>query len=209
MSVVAILLALIVQVTEGFAESIHREQLIPILGVVYGEEPVGTVSYLILSIDVRDDVHGLAVHFRSTPGRFSPMAQTAVQQAIHRSARALGQSPDSWTVVLSMPYEGVTVYGDSLSAMVGLSVVALANGRFIAPDRVITGTVKPNGRIGAVGAVPLKVDAANQAHIRRILVPDERDTGDGDWQTPFLVHISPVGSVEQAYAALTAVTSRP
>ena len=202
---VACLLTLVVQVSDGRAQEGFREQIIPILGVMYEEEPVGTVTHLILSMNVREDDRGLAVHFKNRPGRFSHMAQTAIQQAIYRSARALGQSPNSWTVVLSLPYQGVTIYGDSLSAMVGLSVVALANGKFVLPGRVITGTVTPDGHIGTVSAVPLKIVAASEAHMQRILVPDEQDVTDADWKTPFLVQISPVHSVRQAYEALTAV----
>jgi hypothetical protein len=36
-----------------------------------------------------------------------------------------------------------------------------------------------------------------------VVVPDELDTADSDWHTPFLVQVSPVGSVMQAYMALT------
>jgi predicted S18 family serine protease len=180
-----------------------REQLVPILGVTLEDRPIGTVANLVVTFEERSDRNGLAVYFRAEPGRFSRMAQTAIQQAIYRTARAAGLSTDSWTVALRVPYPGLTVYGESLSAMVGLSVVALAKGQFIPPDRVITGTVTPDGHIAPVGAVPLKVAAANEAHMRRVLVPDELDTADGDWITPFLVQVSPVGSVSEAYQALT------
>ena len=181
-----------------------REQLISILGVTLQERsPVGAVANLIISFEERPDQSGLAVQFRAAPGRFSHMAQTAVQQAIYRAAHAAGLMTDSWTVVLSVPHPGLTVYGESLSAMVGLSVIALAKGDFIPPDRVMTGTLSPEGRIAPVGALPLKVAAADQAHIHRVLVPDELDTADSDWRTPFLMHVSPVGSVSQAYFALT------
>lgn len=182
---------------------VYREQLIPILGVTMENKPVGTVANLVVSFEERSDHNGLAVQFKNEPGRFSRMAQTAVQQAIYRSARVAGLSPDSWTVVLSNPYPGVTIYGDSLSAMVGLSVIALAKGDFIPPDRVMTGTIGPDGRIEPVGSLPLKVAAAGDAHIRRVLVPEELDTADSDWRTPFLMQVSPVGSVSQAYQALT------
>jgi len=167
------------------------------------ERPIGTVATLVLSFDQRSDHRGLAVQFKSFPGRFSRMAQTAVEQAIIRTARVAGLSPDSWTVVLSVPYSGVTIYGESLSAMVALGVVALAKGEFIPPDRVMTGGVTPDGHIAPVGAVPIKVLAASDFHMRRILVPDENDPSDSDWTTPFLVQVSPVGSVSQAYEALT------
>jgi predicted S18 family serine protease len=67
----------------------------------------------------------------------------------------------------------------------------------------MTGAVTPDGHIAPVGAVPLKVTAASEAHMRRVLVPDELDVTDADWQTPFLVQVSPVSSVSQAYEALT------
>lgn len=54
------------------------------------------------------------------------MAQTSTDQAIRRASRSLGLSTDSWSVALAVPYAGMTIYGDSLSAMVALTVVALA-----------------------------------------------------------------------------------
>lgn len=189
--------------TEAHAFQGTREQLIPILGVTMEKKPIGTVANLILSFHQRDDAAGLTVQFRSAPGRFSRMAQTAVQQAIYRAARAAGMKPDSWTVILSVPYPGVTIYGDSLSAMVGVSVLAMAKGESIPPDRVITGAISPDGHIGPVGSLPLKVAAANEAHLRRVVIPDEVDATDADWRTPFLMQVSPVTSISQAYQALT------
>jgi len=87
--------------------------------------------------------------------------------------------------------------------MVGITVVALAKGDFIPSDRVITGTVTRDGRIGTVGGVPLKVEAAHEAHMHRVLVPEEQHIADGDWQTPFLMQVSAVGTVSEAYKALT------
>lgn len=189
----------------GAGAAPSRQQLIPIVGVTVGSdhEPTGAVTNVIISFEERKDHGGLAVHFKTGPGRFSRLAQTSVQQAIFRSAKAAGLSTDTWTIELAVPYPGLTVYGDSLSAMVGLSVIALAKGDFIIPGRVMTGGIKTDGSIAPVGSVPLKVEAANEAHMRRVLVPDAVDVSDRDWQTPFLVQVSPVGSVKQAYEALT------
>ncbi len=205
-----LLASLLLFVTDGHAQSSLKEQLVPILGITMEQEPTGTVVYVALAFQKRNDRTGLMVHFRSSPGRFSRMAQTSVEQAILRAAYSMHLSPDSWTVMLTVPHEGLTIYGESLSAMVGLSVLALAKGHEIARDRVITGTVTPDGHIGAVGSVPMKVLAAREAHIRRVLVPAEQDPADSDWRTPFLMHVSPVDSVDQAYAALTEpLPSRP
>lgn len=181
-----------------------HEQLVPILGVTLEERHiVGTVANVVVQFEERTDDAGLTVQFRTTPGRFSRMAQTAVEQAIYRAARAAGLQTDSWTITLSVPYHGVTIYGESLSAMIGLTIVALAKGDPIPPDRVMTGAIRPDGHIAPVGSVSLKVIAANEAHMRRVVVPDELDLSDGDWATPFLVQVSPVASVSQAYLALT------
>ncbi len=86
--------------------------------------------------------------------------------------------------------------------MVGLTVVALARGDFVPQDRVITGTVTLDGQIGAVGGVHLKLQAAYEERLDRVLVPEVYDIADGDWQTPFLLQVSPVGTVAKAYHAL-------
>ena len=200
-----LLFAMIVAVWAEPAEpSFWREQVIPILGVTVDERNViGAVATVRVSFAERGDHSGLAMHFLSAPGRFSPMAQTAVEQAIYRTARAAGLTIDRWTVILSVLDPGLTLYGESLSAMVGLSVVALAKDDVVPPDRVMTGAVTPDGHIAPVGSVSLKVRAAEQAHMRRIIVPDETDPADADWTTPFLLQVSPVGSVDQAYLALT------
>jgi len=194
---------------EVYASINQKEQLIPILGITMDKKHAGTMAFLVLTFEDRQDQGGLAVHFRTTPGRFSPMAQTSVEQAIRRAAQSLHLSTDSWTVTLSVPYVGLTVYGDSLSAMVGLSVIALAQGKVVPSDRVITGTITPEGHIGRVGSVSLKVSAAHGTQLNRVIVPDEQDPTDRDWQTPFLMHVYPVESVFKAYNALTEDDSRP
>jgi len=204
-----VLLSLWLLVAPAYAQDKQREQLIPILGVTMGEKPTGTVEFLILSFEERHDRAGLSIQFRNAPGRFSRMAQTAVEQAIYRTAHVAGLSTDSWTVVLSVPHSGLTVYGESLSAMVALSVVALSKGELIPSDRVITGAVTPDGQIAPVGGLSFKVAAAGAAHLRRVLVPDELDEAENEWRTPFLVHVTPVGSISQAYHALTDHPLRP
>ena len=52
---------------EGQAFGAPREQLIPILGVTTGQNQVGTVSYLRVSFDERQDQTGLMLHFHTTP----------------------------------------------------------------------------------------------------------------------------------------------
>ena len=180
------------------------EQQIPILGVmIEADRAIGTVAHITVSFAERTDSTGLAVIFRQGAGRLSPMAQTSTEQAIHRAARAAGLSTNSWTVMVTVDQPKMTIYGNSLSAMVGLTVIAMAKGQRILPDRVLTGGIDRDGHILSVGGIPLKVEAAGLARLKRVLVPEEMSPDDGDWQTPFLMQVSPVSSLQQAYLGLT------
>lgn len=178
---------------------------VPILGITLNQDRrvVGVVTHVLINFIERYDKNGLDLHFHNSPGKFSPMAQQAVLQAITRASRAAHLRTDSWTVFLTFPYEGQTVFGESLSAMVGLSVVALAKGDQVLYGRSITGTITEDGHIGTVGGVPLKIRAAYAQHLERVFIPEEIEMGDGDWKNPFLMHISPVGTVSMAYFGLT------
>ena len=183
------------------ARDIPREQHVRVLCVTTGEHPVGEVISVQVLFATREDTRGLDIHFLNGPGRLSPKTQTALAQAISRAARVFGLATDSWNVGLSVPYPGITIEGDSLSAMVGLTVVAMAKGQSISGRRVITGTITSDGRIGPVGSVALKVMAARQAGLWMVLVPAQAQN---TWRTLPLFQVSPVGTVTQAYHMLTA-----
>lgn len=177
---------------------------IPILGLAVNpsQPPEGIVSYVVLHFQNRGDQEGLRLRFQQFPGEFSPFAQHAVKLAIQRVAAVAKIGTNSWTVGLTFPYPGMTIYGESLSAMVGLSVVALAKGETPIYGRSITGTITEDGRIGIVGGVPEKIYGAHH-RLNRVLIPEEHYVGDRDWSIPFLMHVSPVNTVEKAYLELT------
>lgn len=192
----------------GFSPSSYaRQQLITFLGVTMdrriGEEPRGAVGQLVIEWAARPDHEGMTV---TCSAGFSPYTMTSIVSAIERVARVAGMESNSWNVVIRRFDEGPRfgmVYGDSLSAMVGLTVLALAKGDHVLPDRVLTGTVTPDGRLGPVSAVNSKIAAAYAMHFRRVIVPDSLDPADRDWHTPFLMQVSPIQSVSAAYQALT------
>lgn len=181
---------------------------VPILGVTLNPDrnPVGIVTQVVINFEKRPDQNGLQLRFRVDPGQFSPYAQQAVSQAITRATEAAQLHTDSWTIFLTFPYRGQTIYGDSLSAMVGLSVVAMAKGDSLIYGRTLTGTITEDGHIGRVGGIPYKVEAAYAEHLERILIPEEHDIGDGDWRNPFMMQISPISTIDKAYYALTGHT---
>jgi len=181
-----------------------REQLIPILGVTTGQKESGRHGLLCTGLVRRTtgpDRSDAALPHNTR--RFSRMAQTSIEQAIRRSARSLGVSIDSWTVELSVPYAGMTIYGDSVSAMVSLSVAAMAQGKTVSTGHVLTGTVTPDGEIGPIGSVPLKVQAARAAKLRRVVVSKHTPAGEHAGNLPVSIQVSPVQSVPEALDALT------
>src|SRR6185295_13310354 len=105
------------QVSWGQAEPERREQVIPILAATTGEGAIGTVVYVLVAFEDRMDQSELQVTFHTAPGRFSRLAQTAIQAAILHAAQSLNLSPDSWNVALTVPYPDLTIGGDSLSGM--------------------------------------------------------------------------------------------
>ena len=183
----------------------HIRTVIPILGTTTDEnaEPVGIVAEIQLEFIKRRDHDGLDVQFQSAPGKFSPYAQQSVIEALHLVVKAASLNPNSWTVRFQLPYPGVTLYGESLSAMAALNIVALAKNEPVDEKTVLTGTVTADGHVGTVGGVPLKILAAYEQDYRKVLIPEEPDVADGDWETPFLMEVRPVGSISKAYLALT------
>lgn len=178
---------------------------IPILGTSLNEQyrPVGLVTQVVIDLYERQDQSGLQIQFHTEPGQFSLLARKSIHKAITRALAVANFPSESLTVLLKFPYSGLTVYGESLSAMVGLSVVAMVKGDHLLEDRVLTGTITERGFIGAVGGLQLKILAAYEHHFQRVLVPSEYDVQDGDWRTPFLMHVSPVATVDEAYFGLT------
>ena len=194
-----------VQAKETLDPSKGQHLVIPILGTTLNQDwvPEGIVAEIHADFYERKDHDGLDIQFEQAPGHFSDLAKLSVTEAIAWVAEAANLNTDSWTVRFTLPYRGVTLYGESLSAMAALSVVAAAKHDPLHSDTVITGTVTSDGHIGAVGGVPLKITAAYKEHFRRVVIPEEQDVGDGDWHTPFLMQVSPLSSLSKAYWALT------
>lgn len=193
----------------GQAESVRREQTIPVLASTTGENVIGAVVYVVVAFEKRPDRAGLQVTFQNAPGRFSLLAQTAIHEAVMYTARSLDLPTDSWTVALTVPYPDVIIGGDSLSGMVALCVAALAQGRALPSHTVLTSTIASDGSIAPVGAVPLKLAAANRANIRRVLVSDRQMAKEAHVRMSSSMQISSVRSVKEAFDTIMQTASTP
>ncbi|HET9961614.1 MAG TPA: hypothetical protein VFQ34_04720 [Nitrospiraceae bacterium] len=191
---------------QAFAD-MQRAQVVRFLGVSLARDwrdiRHGAVGEIIVGWEERADHHGIVVSFVQGKGSFSSDTELAILVAVDRAARTAGLRTDSWTVTFAVHEPAGVIYGDSISGLVGLTVVALAKGDFIPIDRTMTGTISQDGTIGPVSALPLKIEAAFQKHLRRVVVPEMLDATDDDWETPFMMQVSPIRSAAVAYQALT------
>lgn len=190
----------------GYAdEAVWHKETVNFLGTTLSRDrqPIGVVAPLKIAFRKREGQEFLNVSFASGPGKFSPLTQVAIQEGIKRAASATGLDTKTWDIFFTFPLPGVTVYGESISAMVSLAVLAMANEVPLLIDRIATGKITQGGDLGAVGGIPEKIQAAHAEHIQRVIIPEELFWEDSDWQTPFLMHISHAKTVWQAYRMLT------
>ncbi len=70
---------------------------------------------------------------------------------------------------------GQVVGGPSAGASIALAIISAAGKEEVRPDVAITGTIEPDGSIGAVGAVLEKGEAAAKNGTKLFLVPDGQE----------------------------------
>ncbi len=92
--------------------------------------------------------------------------------------------------------------------MTCLLLISLFEGQGYSASRVpagyaLTGTVTSNGEIGQAGSVPLKIQAARTAKLRRVVVSKQTSAVEHADNLPISIQISPVLSVQDALNALT------
>lgn len=118
----------------------------------------------------------------------------------------LGLSPRQVKVRLSLADVG----GPSAGLMFALGIIDKIDGNGRGGDLTGgvsiagTGTITPQGRVGAVGGVPLKEQAAKRDGATVFLVPQE-ECSDASTDLPRGLRLVPVTSLDDALAALTAL----
>ena len=113
-------------------------------------------------------------------------------------------------VRISVEFSG-HVDGPSAGGIFCLSVLSALDGRSMPKDFAMTGTIMPDGTIGVVGGVALKLRAAAAAGIKRVCIPAFQrfeDQGDGPPVDLFRegerlgLELHPVEHIGEAYAVL-------
>lgn len=90
---------------------------------------------------------------------------------------------------------------DGPSAGVAMAVVAYSalTGRAVRGDMAVTGEISVQGQVKAVGGVPAKIEAAKQAGLRTVLIPQENSTEAARFAE---MDIRPVSDVREALAMM-------
>lgn len=126
--------------------------------------------------------------------------------AVDAALAELGREPDSVDVTLHLADVG----GPSAGLLFALGIVDMLDGDGVGGDltggRSIagTGTISPNGDVGAVGGVSLKTQAAGRDGATVFLVP-EAECADAQSELPAGMRLIPVRALGDALASLRAL----
>lgn len=106
--------------------------------------------------------------------------------------------------------------GPSAGALLAVGLIASIRGDTLREDATMTGTINPDGTIGPVGGIPMKIDGAAQVGKKLVVIPFGQDhevdprTGNSvnlvQYGLQRGIEIQPVRDIWAAYAALTGVT---
>ncbi len=143
-----------------------------------------------------------------TPGGSGRASRASLWQAA-MTAAMLKEDPMTG-VRIEYEYSGM-VDGPSAGSVFCLAVMSALDGRTFPDDFAMTGTIMPDGTIGAVGGVAYKLRGAKKAGIHRVCIPAVlRFESESDGSVIDLVvearrlglELHPVNNVEEAYAIL-------
>lgn len=188
----------------------HRFATVPALGVLAGE-PTGTVHYIVLQLDKDPRREGPTILFNEIHlGGGSAVSEDwkeGVKQAVAAAIKTVGEDGREWMVTIKNRSYSSLTEGASASSAVAVGIVAAWRGDEIKSDIALTGKIKEDGRIEAVGALLLKVEAAARAQFRTVLVPrGQLYTADGDLSllaARWNITVLEVATLEEAYQLMT------
>lgn len=155
--------------TTSQAIDLDKSFRLPVL-VVQADGKTGAVEYVeftltrkataktALSIAVAED----------TPGGAGDSVRASVWMAT--IVAALDRLDDLSGTRISIQIPG-QLDGPSAGGVVCLAILSALDGRNFPKDVAMTGAIMPDGTVGGVGGVALKMQAASKAGIKRILVP--------------------------------------
>lgn len=77
---------------------------------------------------------------------------------------------DPRTISMSVSIDG-SIDGPSAGALLSAAMLALLSDQSLLPEVSMTGTINPDGSVGAVSGIPAKIRAAKEAGLKKVLIP--------------------------------------
>jgi hypothetical protein len=153
MAVVAILAAGL-----AHAESLGPVVVVPIIGVFYYDNlPQGeVVPAVFIQVERHQSQEPLRVILKHRPGMVDGNYQDRLEAALQNGLKMLNYEAKGLTV--SIGFSGMFRFsGESLSGAIVIGTVAALEGRTLAPNLVLTGTVEPDGSLGPIADLEAKI----------------------------------------------------
>ncbi len=148
-------------------------ETIPILAVSV-QKHQGLVGYANVDIRPSEDNEG-RILIETNPF-VEPDTQYSANTAVKVAENITNITMDNKEVIFSFDTGSLVIGGPSAGAAMALLTISALTGRQIKDGVMITGTISPDGRIGQIGNVIEKSDAAGMNKTKILLVPPGQRT---------------------------------
>jgi hypothetical protein len=184
---------------------------VPTLGVL-GEGLPGVVNYILVQLDHVAARDGPTVQFNEINLGGGSVVGEEWKEGARRAVRAVthtvGDSGHDWLITIKNRSVTSLTDGMSASAVVAVAIMAAYRGDVIRSDVALSGQITPDGRLDVVGGLPVKIEAAANAHYQTIIVSRDQPLtpdwiGATDIASRRRVQLIQVSTLDEAYQAMT------
>lgn len=179
---------------------------------IQGESLPGVVNYILVQLDHVASQGGPTIQFNEVNLGGGSLVGEEWKEGARRAVRAvlhvIGDSGHDWMITIKNRSATSLTDGMSASAAVAVAIMAAYRGGAIRSDVALSGQITPDGRLDVVGGLPVKIEAAANAHYRAIVVPRDQVLTP-DWMSSTdvasrrRIQLIQVGTLDEAYQAMT------
>jgi hypothetical protein len=145
----------------ALGESMSPVVTVPVIGVFHHDNVAQgeVLPAVFVQVEYRQDQEPLRVTLKHRPGMIDTNYQERLESAIQTGLAGLNHEARGLTV--SIGFAGQFRFtGGSLLGAVVIGTVAALEGRSLAPNMVLTATVEPDGSLGAIADLDVKIAGA-------------------------------------------------
>ncbi len=179
---------------------------------IQGEGLPGVVNYILVQLDHVASQGGPTIQFNEVNLGGGSLVGEEWKEGARRAVRAVlhavGDSGHDWMITIKNRSATSLTDGMSASAAVAVAIMAAYRGGAIRSDVALSGQITPDGRLDVVGGLPVKIEAAANAHYRAIIVPRDQVLTP-DWMSSTdvasrrRIQLIQAGTLDEAYHAMT------